>query len=146
MQAAISSSRQRIRLIDCGQQSEAGRIAIRRKPDNIPTNADRTSRRRGHEVRWLTCRQALHVAVLRMLSPAGERRWAFDHMLIWNAIDLSRKLDEFRNYYDENRLHQSLSGRPPGERSGPPPPAHAVLDHYAWRHHCRGLFQMPIAA
>jgi putative transposase len=31
-------------------------------------------------------------------------------------------------------------------RSGQPPPAHAVLDHYAWRHHCRGLFQMPIAA
>ena len=27
-----------------------------------------------------------------------------------------------------------------------PPPAHAVLDHYAWRHHCRDLFQMPIAA
>jgi hypothetical protein len=27
-----------------------------------------------------------------------------------------------------------------------PPPAHAILDHYAWRHHCRGLFQMPIAA
>jgi putative transposase len=27
-----------------------------------------------------------------------------------------------------------------------PPPTHAVLDQYAWRHHCRGLFQMPIAA
>jgi hypothetical protein len=26
------------------------------------------------------------------------------------------------------------------------PPTHAVLGHYAWRHHCRGLFQMPIAA
>jgi len=26
------------------------------------------------------------------------------------------------------------------------PPAYAVLDHYAWRNHCRGLFQMPIAA
>jgi hypothetical protein len=24
--------------------------------------------------------------------------------------------------------------------------ADAILDHYAWRHHCRGLFQMPIAA
>jgi hypothetical protein len=24
--------------------------------------------------------------------------------------------------------------------------APAVFDHYAWRHHCRGLFQMPIAA
>jgi hypothetical protein len=32
------------------------------------------------------------------------------------------------------------------ERSGKPPAIHAVLDHFAWRHHCRGLFQMPIAA
>jgi hypothetical protein len=29
---------------------------------------------------------------------------------------------------------------------GKSPPIHAILDHYAWRHHCRGLFQMPIAA
>jgi hypothetical protein len=61
-------------------------------------------------------------------------------VLIWNAIDLERKLEEFRNYYNENRVHQSLSGRTPGERSGEPPPAHAVLVHYAWRHHCRGLY------
>jgi hypothetical protein len=61
-------------------------------------------------------------------------------VLIWNAVDLGRKLEEFRNYYNENRVHQSLSGRTPGERSGQPPPAHAVLDHYAWRYHCRGLF------
>src|SRR5450759_5354325 len=74
------------------------------------------------------------------------RREFLDHVLIWNAIDLERKLDEFRIYYNENRVHQSLSGSTPRERSGEPPPAHAVLDHYAWRHHCRGLFQMPIAA
>jgi transposase InsO family protein len=74
------------------------------------------------------------------------RREFLDHVLIWNAIDLERKLDEFRIYYNENRVHQSLSGSTPGERSGEPPPAHAVLDHYAWRYHCRGLFQMPIAA
>jgi len=43
------------------------------------------------------------------------------------------------------RRHQSLNGKTPGERSGQLPPAHTVLDHYAWRHHCRGLFQMPIA-
>jgi hypothetical protein len=66
--------------------------------------------------------------------------------MIWNAIDLERKLEEFRIYYNENRVHQSLSGSTPGERSGKPPPAHAALHHYAWRHHCRGLFQMPIAA
>jgi transposase InsO family protein len=74
------------------------------------------------------------------------RREFLDHVLIWNAIDLERKLEEFRNYYNANRVHQSLNGSTPGERSGTPPPAHAVLDHYAWRHHCRGLFQMPIAA
>jgi hypothetical protein len=67
-------------------------------------------------------------------------------VLIWNAVDLERKLEEFRIYYNENRVHQSLNGRTPGERSGEPPPTHAVLDHYAWRHHCRGLFKMPIAA
>ena len=74
------------------------------------------------------------------------RREFLDHVLIWNAVDLGRKLEAFRNYYNENRVHQSLSGSTPGERSGQPPPAHAVLDHYAWRYHCRGLFQMPIAA
>ncbi len=74
------------------------------------------------------------------------RREFLDHVLIWNAVDLGRKLEEFRIYYNGNRVHQSLGGSTPGERSGEPPPAHAVLDHYAWRYHCRGLFQMPIAA
>jgi transposase InsO family protein len=65
------------------------------------------------------------------------RREFFDHVLIWSSIDLER---------NEHRVHQSLSGGTPGERSGKPPPAHAALDHYAWRRHCRGLFQMPIGA
>jgi hypothetical protein len=74
------------------------------------------------------------------------RREFLDHMLIWNAVDLERKLEEFRTYYNDHRVHQSLCGRTPGERSGQPPAAHAVLIGYAWRSHCRGLFQMPIAA
>src|SRR6202045_5352137 len=45
---------------------------------------------------------------------------SYDHVLIWNAIDLERKLEEFRIYYNENRVHQSLSGHTPGERSGEP--------------------------
>jgi hypothetical protein len=60
----------------------------------------------------------------------------------WN---LGRKLEEFRTYYNENRVHQSLSGRTPANDLANRA-AHAVLDHYAWRHHCFGLFQMPIAA
>jgi hypothetical protein len=67
-------------------------------------------------------------------------------VLIWNAVDLERKLEEFRTYYNDHRVHQSLCGRTPAERSGKPPATHAVLTDYAWRSHCRGLFQMPIAA
>ena len=74
------------------------------------------------------------------------RREFLDHVLIWNAVDLGRKLEELRNYYNEHRVHQSLSGRTPGEMSGKLLPVRAVLTHYAWRHLCRGLFQMPIAA
>jgi hypothetical protein len=96
------------------------------------------------EIKSIPCVPVSHPFVERLIGPI--RREFLDHVPIWNAVDLGRKLEEFRNYYNENRVHQSLSGSTPGERSGQPPPAHAVLDHYAWRHHCRGLFQMPIAA
>jgi putative transposase len=46
------------------------------------------------------------------------RREFLDHVLIWNAIDLERKLEEFRIYYNENRVHQSLSGHTPGALGG----------------------------
>jgi len=36
------------------------------------------------------------------------RRELLDHVLIWNAVDLGRKLEEFRIYYNGNRVHQSL--------------------------------------
>ena len=49
------------------------------------------------------------------------RREFLDHVLIWNAIDLERKLEEFRLYYNENHVHQSLGGSTPGERSGVAP-------------------------
>ena len=41
------------------------------------------------------------------------RREFLDRVLIWNAVDLGRKLEEFRNYYNGNRVHQSLSGTTP---------------------------------
>jgi putative transposase len=74
------------------------------------------------------------------------RREFLDHVPTLNAVDLERKLEEFRTYYNEHRAHQALNGRTPGERSGQPPPSPAALDRYAWRSHCRGLFQLPIAA
>src|SRR5262245_34675951 len=34
-----------------------------------------------------------------------------------NEPDLERKLEEFRTYYNEHRVHQSLNGHTPVERS-----------------------------
>ena len=47
-----------------------------------------------------------HPFVERLIGTV--RREFLDHVLIWNAIDLERKLEEFRIYYNENRVHQSL--------------------------------------
>jgi len=74
------------------------------------------------------------------------RREYLDHVLFWNAVDLARKLEEFRDYYNEHRVHRSLDGTTPAQRAGTSCLAPAALDQYAWRQDCRGLFHTPIAA
>jgi putative transposase len=74
------------------------------------------------------------------------RREYLDQVPFWNTIDLTRKLEEFRTYYNTHRVHRSLDGATPSQKCGEPPPTHAALDRYAWRQHCRGLFHTPMAA
>ena len=74
------------------------------------------------------------------------RREYLDHIFFWNVADLTRKLAEFRDYYNNYRAHRSLDGATPAQRADGSTPAPAALDHYVWRQHCRGLFQIPIAA
>jgi hypothetical protein len=69
-----------------------------------------------------------------------------DRMFFWNAIDLARKLADFRDYYNVHRVHRSLDGNTPAQADGAPSPTLATLDSHAWQQHCRGLFQTPIAA
>ena len=74
------------------------------------------------------------------------RREYLDRIFFWNALDLARKLAEFADYYNADRVHRSLDGTTPAQRAGVPSPARATLHCYAWQQHCRGLFQIPIAA
>jgi putative transposase len=69
-----------------------------------------------------------------------------DRVFFWNAVDLARKLDQFRDYYNAHRVHRSLDGTTPAQRAGASAPALASLDCHAWRQHCHGLFHTPIAA
>ncbi len=74
------------------------------------------------------------------------RREVLDQMFFWNAFDLTRKLEMFRRYYNEKRVHRSLGGTTPTQRAGASAPAPANLDHYSWWPYCHGLFQIPVAA
>jgi transposase InsO family protein len=51
------------------------------------------------------------------------RREFLDHTLFWNATDLERKLETFRQYYNTHRVHSSLDGGTPRKLPAKPPSA-----------------------
>ena len=74
------------------------------------------------------------------------RREYLDRLFFWTADDLGRKLESFKNYYNTARVHQGLSGDTPAEKAGAPTLQAANLENYHWQSHCRGLFELPVAA
>ena len=85
-----------------------------------------------------------HPFVERLIGTV--RREYLDQVFFWDTVDLARKLGEFTDYYNRHRVRRSLTGTTPAQLAGAPSPAAAALNGYAWRQHCRGLFQTPIAA
>ena len=74
------------------------------------------------------------------------RRELLDQSPFWTASDLERKLECFRNYYNQERIHASLDGITPDSKTGAPSPAPLSLARFRWKSHCRGLYQLPAAA
>jgi transposase InsO family protein len=74
------------------------------------------------------------------------RRELLDQILFWNAHDLERKIEEFRQYYNAHRVHTSLDGDTPSECTGDTVIPPADLHRFSWITHCRGLYQLPTAA
>ena len=74
------------------------------------------------------------------------RREYLDQVPFWNSLDLERKLDEFKVYYNIHRTHASLSGHSPAKFGLRANEAFANINDYGWRQHCRGLFHTPIPA
>ena len=72
------------------------------------------------------------------------RRECLDRMLFWTTADLEAKLLDFQHFYNGNRAHAGLEGRPPEPVvDGPTLPIHFAS--YGWRRHCRGLYQTHVA-
>ena len=71
------------------------------------------------------------------------RRELLDQTFFWTATDLENKLRDYQCYYNECRTHSG--------RDGVTPAASTVgnvvdINQYRWEKHCRGLFELPIAA
>jgi putative transposase len=74
------------------------------------------------------------------------RREYLDRLFFWNQSDLERKLEQFKSYYNQRRVHQSLNGATPEEKGGRPNSLPIDFKNYGWQGHCNGLFELPVAA
>jgi transposase InsO family protein len=81
------------------------------------------------EIKSIPCTPSSHPFIERLIGTI--RREYLDHILFWNAQDLERKLVVFRQYYNRDRVHQSLGGDAPDEVSGVHQPLHAKLSNYS---------------
>jgi putative transposase len=71
------------------------------------------------------------------------RREVLDHALFWTVTDLENKLRDYRSYYNQHRTHSGRNGLPPVETAG----SNVIdINQYRWDKHCRGLFELSVAA
>jgi putative transposase len=71
------------------------------------------------------------------------RRELLDHTFFWTATDLENKLRDYQCYYNKYRAHSGRDGATPIKSANK-----KVIDinEYRWKKHCRGLFELPVAA
>lgn len=85
-----------------------------------------------------------HPFVERLIGTV--RREFLDHTLFWGRADLQRKLDSFKDYYNQYRVHISLNYETPAEKSGILLNILADLTNFKLKSHYNGLFRTPIPA
>ena len=82
-----------------------------------------------------------HPFVERLIGSV--RRELLDHTFFWTATDLENKLRNFQCYFNQRRTHSGRIGVTPVESASGNV---ADINLYRWEKHCRGLFELPIAA
>ena len=82
-----------------------------------------------------------HLFVERLIGSI--RHELLDHTFFWTATDLKNKLCEYQRYYNDHRTHSGRYGAVPAGSA-----ENNVVDisRHRWEKHCRGLFQLPVAA
>ena len=74
------------------------------------------------------------------------RREHYNLLFFWNKGDLEKKLEQFKQYYNESRAHSALNARTPTEKAEGLSKKIIPIGSYGWNHHASGQLQLPIAA
>jgi putative transposase len=96
------------------------------------------------EIKTVPFIPASHPFVERLIGTI--RREFLDQIFFWNENDLKRKLEAFKNYYNQCRVHSGIGGIPPNERTHNLKQSMLSLTNYRWMSHCYGLFHTFAAA
>jgi putative transposase len=93
------------------------------------------------EIKSLPHAPMSHPFVERLIGSV--RRELLDQTLFWTATDLENKLRNYQRYFNDSRTHSGRDGGTPVDSD-----SGKVVDIniYRWKKHCRGLFQLPVAA
>ena len=85
-----------------------------------------------------------HPLVERLIGSV--RRELLDQTFFWNANDLQNKLNSYQAYFNDKRAHYGIDGATPAKKINDKISHVIPINHYQWKKHCRGLFQLPMAA
>jgi len=96
------------------------------------------------EIKAIPFTPVSHPFIERLIGTV--RREYLDQTFFWNSMDLERKLNHFKDYYNQYRVHSALESDSSSERCSEIHRKLLNLDRYTWQSHCAGLFQTPIVA
>ncbi len=85
-----------------------------------------------------------HPFVERMIRTT--RNEFLDQILFFNSTDLERKLEKFKKYYNDHRVHSSLNGHTPFQKANITEVKTTTLVNFRWKSCCNNLFSLPMAA
>src|SRR5271169_932421 len=74
------------------------------------------------------------------------RREYLDKTFFYNSLDLEKKLDSFKQYYNGHRCHSGVEFLTPLSKAGQKAGRPLNINDCGWQKYCNGLFQMPLAA
>ncbi len=83
-----------------------------------------------------------HPFVERLIRTIREE--LLNNVLVWNAGDLQKKLDAYKDYFNHSRAHAGINAMTPENKSSGIKKV-LSLNNFKWQKHLHGLVHLPIA-